>query len=701
MTQGNEVEVSSKILIPLMNDVDQDAWISETVRNGIQYGASMVVLGPVWDAVKWKGNYPVGIWTDSVFTPEEMADYLPKVGEKDGEGGQTNFNFHAGSRLSILKWSDFAVVSRPDPTKPDDIFVTFLYQSDDGAFRVHQWENGPASVLGMQKVVHVDDLTDSEIEMLGFDPAEVIYDEGWVNRLAEGKKGGFIDPDSIPVVCFILVGRGEMRDTWQGETGKGRPITRSEVNDRFWKTPITIWAWEFQTPDQRDKWLTEPPGDGIGWKVDSSHQWRQLYGLSQVVETGREKELIEYEHSVMLDDGTLVEFFVFAAEEGKKVLDNSVYGAARGGGYVIDFQGENYHGQNGSTSLRQWGVWNKRVAERTIVRVIPPVWTEGTSGVQTDLPRKTLQWKQGPSQISIETKVSQWQKECRELLNSELSGLRELMSGTSIQMDSADITRDLSDLAAELGPLYTRRERRLIQSVYRARERRKRRKRESMVCPECGQKLPFPGHHAECSLKPAPRPTSEVKPGKDTHKGEKDDQAGGRNEGEVEKTKTEEVEVEVPSVTFPKVEAANWSDLPEGRGFAGISWEPEYDDGTHRGCLKVAWGATPDERYPALNQAFDRLCDKYGVASDNHAAKDAIERALWTALVRLLSGKYAHFMGQLEDLPKDSPALEVRQVADHQIMVSGMTMALYGIQDLERFATPILSHTLGSALAQD
>jgi hypothetical protein len=89
------------------------------------------------------------------------------------------------------------------------------------------------------------------------------------------------------------------------------------------------------------------------------------------------------------------------------------------------------------------------------------------------------------------------------------------------------------------------------------------------------------------------------------------------------------------------------------------------------------------------------------VAPDNHAAKDVIERALWTALVRLLSGKYAHFMGQLEDLPKDSPALEVRQVADHPIMVSGMTMALYGIQDLERFATPILSHTLGSALAQD
>ena len=271
--EGEELTISTGILNVLMKNTEENIFAAEATRNGQQYGASMVVFSPVWDAVRRTGNYTLGIWTDSVFLPENMDAYMPRIGETDFEA-IVNGNFHAGSRLSMLGWSDFAVVSRPDPKKPDDIFVTFLYQAEDGSYRTRRWTNGWASPLRRQKVIRADDLTDDEIDMLGFDPMEIPTDEGWLNRLeTAGKK-----PNRVPMTCFVLCGRGDHRDTYQGQTGTGRPLTRSVINDRFWKPTIDVWAWEVQNPDQRDQWLTVPPDGkkgGVPWKVDSSHQWRQ------------------------------------------------------------------------------------------------------------------------------------------------------------------------------------------------------------------------------------------------------------------------------------------------------------------------------------------------------------------------------------------------------------------------------------------
>lgn len=675
-----------------MASVPEDAWVFETARNGFQYGASMVVYGPVWDAVRETGNYTLGVWTDSEFLPADMSGYLPKVGEKDlGDGAQVGGNFHAGSRLSILRWSDFAVVSRPDPQRPDDVYVIFLYKHDK-SYRVHRWTNGLASDLRMTKVIHVDDVTDDEIEMLGFDPAEIPYDEGWINRLeSEG-----VDPDSVPMTCFVLVGREGHRDTIQGETGQGRPITRSVLNDRFWKPPIPVWAWEIQTPDKRDNWLKAPPdGQNVKWKVDGSHQWRRNHGLSQAVGDAAK---IEFQKTVVLNDGTFVETYVMDKEP-----DNAAYSIVRGGGFVIDFQGENYHSHRGRAAMNQWGIWNRRIADRTIVRVIPPVYSEenpSVGGVTTDLARSVLTWKQGPSTHPYESKLQQWQHEYRQRLNDELLELRKLMAGTETEVDEVDVTKDLEDLASQFGDLYTRREK--VRREEEVPSRRRRRRRESKPCPECGNNLPFPGHADGCSLKPEPRDKTKVEKGKKSHTGDKDPDAAGPANGATKKV-IREVEQDVPAVSFPVISPADWSDL--GRGFKAIAWNPDYQDEGHRGELKVAWGVDHDspDRYPALAQAYSHLCERYGVDDDNLAAKQAVEKALWRALVRLLSGKFGHFMGQLEtNIPVDDKAVEdVRSNPDNEAIVYGLTMALYGIQDLERFATPILSQELGSSLATD
>ena len=272
---SDEIEIDSGILDVLMGPLPEDMWANEATRNIIEYGGSVGVFGIVWDAVVNYGNYTLGIWSDSLFTPENMSDYMPKIGAKDGHLAQQGGNFHAGSRLSILKWSDFAVVSRPDPAQPDDIYVTYLYKDlTTGSYKVYRWAHSTQS--GLAKTVHADDITPDEIDMLGFDPTEAVYDPGWINRLkAEGKLIG-----EGPVTCFVLTGRGAMKNTWQGETGKGRPLTRSVINDRFWSPDVPIWCWECNKPEQPDTWLTAPPdGKKVKWKDDDTHQWRQQHGL--------------------------------------------------------------------------------------------------------------------------------------------------------------------------------------------------------------------------------------------------------------------------------------------------------------------------------------------------------------------------------------------------------------------------------------
>ena len=713
---GDEIHVSSDLLDVLMAPLPTDMFGAEGVRNGQDYGASIVVFGIVWDAVTTNGNYPLGIWTDSFFDPADMSEYMPEIGSKGGHGAVIDGNFHAGSRLSILKWSDFAVVSRPDPSKPDDIYVTFLYKDTTaGNYKIYRWANNAKS--GLARTAHVDDLTQDEIDMLGFDPATTPYDEGWLDRLqAEGKLVG-----NGPVTCFVLTGRGAMKDTWQGETGKGRPMTRSVINDRFWKPSIPVWAWEFNKPDQPDTWLNAPPdGKTVKWKDDGTHQWRRQHGLSQVVE-GTQRDAPEYQEKVLLDDGTRVEVYVLPINaKGGNPLNNATYAVVRGGGYVIDFKGENYHTVNGRGSLRPWGLWNAKVAKRTIIRVVPPLWSEDNSddaGVKTELSRSTLSWQQGPVQLSIEYKLQEWQQQFCQLLNTELSGLRDLMSGAVTRVDPVDLTKDLQDLASVFGSLYTEKVMVKVKvdvpdptATRSGPGKRKRQARPSTKCPDCGRNLPLPGHLDSCPRHPADsQPAPPIPPGQLDWDGDVTDGPGTKIKSpltpELDPDATKQVEQDqeqdVPTVALPHVQAVDWTDI-EGRGFPAVSWAPtEVGPNGEHGVIRVAWGSDASERYPTLVQAFDRLCVNYGVADNDAGVRQVVEDALWGAVVRLLAGKFGHVSGQSTSgtFPKDGELQGISTTQDHPVVVTGLTVALYGIQDLERFAVSILSQVLGAAIA--
>ena len=725
VNHDSEITINSSLLGVFAAQVSQDMWAVEATRNAIQYGGSICVFGIVWDAVRKHGNYPIGIWSDTVFEPSKMVEYMPHLGVGEIAAGR-NANFHAGTRLSILGWSNFAVVSMPDPSKPDDIYVIYLYKDDaDGSFRVRSWTNGVASILNMSKVIHAADLTPEEVEMLGFDPLEIPMDEGWINRLEDAK----LVPSQRPMTCFVLTGRGKLKDTWQGETGKGRPVTRSIINDRFWKPPIPVWGWEFTKPDQRDQWLTEPPDGqpgGTPWKDDDTHQWRRQHGLSQVT-SGTRRDAAEFNQEILLGDGTFVETWVFPqTKAGKSPLDNAAYDVVRNGGFVLDHDGEHYLSGRGRAALNPWGIFNVKVAERTLIKVSPPKWDEGDpeiGGLATaDIGRSNLLWQEGLTKIKLPDKIQAWQHEYRQRLNDELSGLLDILHGTAISVvDPADLTKDLKELATELGTLYTKK-------VVRQREvpdpdatktvtrmGKPRRKRESKICPECFHKLPFPGHDDACSLKPVPRPPKPVDKGRLDWDGDPDEDAivsgTGKNVVEGDKhevpdpdaTKKEDYIVDEPDVSFPYIRAVDRSVI--GDGFIGVSWHPlEIGPGGEHGVLDVAWGSGPNpDRYPTLIQAHEKLAERYHLDPLDLAGHAEVERALWEAIVRIASGKFGHVLGQVDagTFGRDDEAInKIREDENHDAVLYGMTWALFGIQDLMRFATPILAHTLGKALAR-
>jgi hypothetical protein len=737
---GDDIQVDSSILTVLMEKLDTDMWAIECARNVIQYGGNIGVFGIVWDAVRrgvaarGLGNYMMGVWSDTVFDPQDMATYMPRVGKDAVIDG----NFHAGSRLSILSWSDFAVVSRPDPSRPDDIYVVFLYgvpradNSEVLSYKVHRWAvaNGKS---GLERVVHVDDLTEGEIEMLGFDPSEVIEDEGWVNRLINGDPKNPIDYTQIPITCFVLTGRGDKKDTWQGETGRGRPVSRSVINDRFWKPPIPIWAWEFHKTEQKSAWATDAPDDvTVKWREERDHQWRQLHGMSQVIsgdDDGVPRDPPEYYSTpILLNDGSTVEFWVLpTTKKGGNPLNNDQFGGARGGAYVLDFDDENYHAINGVRGPGSWGVWNKKVAARTLVRVSPPAWSSaspGEPGVKTDLSRTTLTWNHGPAKVDIQRKIIEWQNEVSKLYDGPLSGLRDLMSGARTQLDNADLTRDLEDLATEFGHIYTRK---VIVKVTvedptttdpanqvpgKVPARKPRKRRESKICPKCGQRLPLPGHADGCVLKPNSDPAPVIPQGVLDWDGDLDPDGMGTKvnvPGMVDGPGTKEIEEEheVPAVSFPYIERSDWSEVSSRGSFIGVSWSPNEKgpDGRYHGVLRVAWGKDGGmlERYPPLVQAHERLCEKYGVGRHDQGKKVAIDEALWSALVRLLSGKIGHVAGQVaaKTFGSDSPIAHMYDGGggNNEALLYGLSWALYGIQDLERFARTILAQELGAAVS--
>ena len=312
-------------------------WIREIAVNSDDYGDddTLLVYSPVWDAVRESGVYWAGGWTNTVFTPEKMADYMPFMGRGESTADPDG-NFHMGLRISVLTWADLVIISRPDPA--GDAFVSFLFKNASGTYqaRKYKWDE---IVNGKKKfftgtVVPYSCMTQEYRDELGFDPYRAIEDEGWRYRLkASGK-----NPAAEPVTLFVLRGR-DGADTYNGNDPKNpRPVTRSVFNDRIWKAPRESWGWEFNTPEQRDNWITDAPdGKIVKWKDDERHQWRQLVGQSHIVrphDKGKSRLLVN--ESVTAPDGTVIEVYVVTGEAGAK-LDDAVYGLTRYGGYVIDY----------------------------------------------------------------------------------------------------------------------------------------------------------------------------------------------------------------------------------------------------------------------------------------------------------------------------------------------------------------------------
>ena len=435
---------------------------------------------------------------------------------------------------------------------------------------------------------------------------------------------------------------------------------------------------------------------------------------------GGRRELPEYDKSVLLDDGTIIEIRVFPeTAKGKSPLDNAAYAVVRNGGYVVDFQGENYHTDRGVDAVGGWGIFNGKMAPRTLIRAIPPVWSAAdpdAGGMVTDIARSKLSWQEGPSTKSIERKLSDWRKQIRLMMASEdaeLGDLLRLMSGGSRDesIDSFDITRDLSDLATEMGPLYTRKVIVTIEvpdpDATKPGPGRARRKRETTTCPECYHKLPFPGHADDCSLKPAPPEPKEVLPGRLDWDGDPDPNSGidGRPVPDPDATKEEDHEIEIPNVTFCHVEPVDWGDLRHGRSWYIASWSPEQiGPQGQQGVLRIGYGkdALSTDRHPYMIQARERIAESYGIALTNQDGMHKIDAALWTTIYRLLAGKFGHVLGQWDagTFPADSPISDLRDREDHPAILYGVTWTLSGIQDLERFVRPILSQTLGPVLAK-
>jgi hypothetical protein len=325
------------------------------------------------------------------------------------------------------------------------------------------------------------------------------------------------------------------------------------------------------------------------------------------------------------------------------------------------------------------------------------------------LERSFLWWEQGPSKTEIAVKIQEWQHQTAAMVNRgrELEGLLELMAGATAPISTLDLTKDMEELATELGAIYTKRVvvRRHVQdptATMAGVGTAARKRRERTTCPECYHKLPFPGHADNCSLKPKARTKKPVEKGKFSHSGNVDPSGTGAGQGQVpDPNATIEVdeEIDIPAVTFCHIEPKDWD-----QAWEAASWHPlEMGPKGEPGVLRVAWGIDPIDpmRYPTLIQAHTKLCERYGVAADNQPARIEVEKALWSAMYRLLKGKFGHLFGQLDagTFPRDSIIKDIRETEDHPVLVYGVTMALYGIQDLERFASPILSQTLGPAIA--
>ena len=704
MSATGELGASGTAMVNLLgSSMLANQWIREMTINAEDYGDqdTLLVFSPVWDAVRRGGQYWLGAWTDTVFDPAKMASFMPDLGEGDG-AADPDGNFHCGLRIATLKWTNLIGISRPDPK--GETYVTYLYLEENPKsplymkYRVFQWdyEDDAGVLYEKATIVPADVLEPADIAMLGFDPLKAVEDEGWVNRLTAPGVGK--DPKKVPVTLFVLQGRNGA-DTFVGnDPGNLRPITRSVYNDRIWKAPVQTWAWEVGAPAQRSTWLTAPPdGKLVKWKVDDSHQWRRNNGLSHIFraydDQGNKRLLVE--EVVTHPDGT--EFEVFVIDPDVTSLDNAQYGLARGGGYVLDFNGENYHGGN---SVVGFGVYNGDIARNTFIRLIPPTRKRNRGvGVKTDTTRTSLLWDEGNgNSVNIDRKLEEW----KHWFNNEGGMPAALDALLEASMNTAPVSpnelEDLKDLANDLGDYYKITVRKNVPVVVPGPSPRTRRKRVSKICDECGAYLPLPGHVVGCSKKPPkPNPAPPIPQGEETWDGDPEDMPpkgkGGKGGSNVTVLREQDVE---EGVGFPEIVPVDNSTLALSTGFLTCEWvapTPAHP----RGRILVGFGDRngSNDRHPILQTTLEHLAGRYNVKVGQPKMR-LVEEALWRAIRRVLAGTSGHSRGQatayaqLQHLLDTSGSEEIRW---------GLSYALLGIEHLERFANPILRNTLGRQLS--
>jgi hypothetical protein len=117
-----------------------------------------------------------------------------------------------------------------------------------------------------------------------------------------------------------------------------------------------------------------------------------------------------------------------------------------------------------------------------------------------------------------------------------------------------------------------------------------------------------------------------------------------------------------------------------------------------RGAVNVAWGAqgsADPDRHPILVVSVDRVADRFGVKPGD-ARYIKVEEAVWRVIKRILVGKLGHFHGQG---PAYDTVDKMWETSGSEAMRWGLSFSIFGVEHIEKFAVPILTHVLGPTVA--
>ncbi len=389
-------------------------WLRELLQNSIEAGATRILAGIEWQAVKSRGVYR-RLFADNGkgMTSQELVTFFRTLGEGDKPVGGRHENFGVGSKVALLPWNRHGM-------------VVISYQDGDASM-IWMMADPTTGEYGLRRIRVTDPATGVESDTAVYQP---------FNDTEAGCDWTTVAPqwvrDSGHGTVVVLLGDTPDTDTVSGSPDQDESAIKGLtkfLNSRYQSFDgIQVVVEELNTQD-KSRWprseeeTRRKPAAGAETRTVNR---RTIRGADHYVQFPNfDKGGVASTAATTLSDGTTVTHVLWTGDR-PEIGDH----AQRHGYIAVVYRNEQYHITTHHHSFRNFGISQSEVRRNLTLIINPPEATEDSPGVYPGGDRNRLLMKTDAND-GLEVPIQDWGAEWAENMPNDVREAIRQARGTA------------------------------------------------------------------------------------------------------------------------------------------------------------------------------------------------------------------------------------------------------------------------------